>query len=144
VRIVIDTNIWISGLLWRSKAWSLLKLAEKGEVEICIAYPMLLELEEVLAYERLKPRLEVLQETPAQLTAFALSLSTPFDVSRTGVPIVTADPDDDIFLLCAIEAQAKAVVTADRHLLALRSYRGIPIVTLDQFSESNIADLRLA
>jgi putative PIN family toxin of toxin-antitoxin system len=49
VRIVIDTNIWVSALLWRSKAWSLLKLAEKGEVEICIAYPMLLELEEVLA-----------------------------------------------------------------------------------------------
>jgi hypothetical protein len=144
MRVVIDTNIWISGLLWRGKAWSLLKLAEKGEIEICVAYPMLLELEEVLAYERLKPRLEVLEETPAQLTAFALSLSTPFDVSRTGMPIVTADSDDDIFLLCALEAQAVAVVTNDRHLLTLQTYQGIPILTLDKFFESYVTDLRLA
>lgn len=46
MRLVIDTNIWVSGLLWQGKAWSLLKLAEQGEIEICIAYPMLLELEE--------------------------------------------------------------------------------------------------
>jgi len=133
VRIVVDTNIWVSGLLWRGNAWSLLKLAEEGKLEICIAYPMLLELEEVLAYERFQARLAVLQETPSHLAAFALSLAIPFDVAKTNHIIVTADPDDDIFLLCAVEAQAKAVVTNDRHLLALQVYQGIPIMSLEQF-----------
>jgi predicted nucleic acid-binding protein len=63
----------------------------------------------------------------------ALNLCSIFDVSRSGLPIVEVDPDDDIFLLCAIEAQASYVVTHDRHLLALKSYQGIPIVTLADF-----------
>lgn len=133
MRIVIDTNIWVSGLLWKGDAWRLLNLAEQGKVDICIAYPMLLELEEVLAYPRLQPRLRALQQTPAQLAAYALSLATPFDVSRTGPPLVAADPDDDLFLLCAIQAQATFVVTADLHLLAMKSHQDIDIVTIEDF-----------
>ena len=133
MRIVIDTNIWVSGLLWKGDAWRLLNLAEQGNVDICIAYPMLLELEEVLAYERFQPRLSTLQQTPAQLAAYALSLATAFDVSRTGSPIVTADPDDDIFLLCAVEARAIYVVTNDRHLLALKSYQEVEIILIEEF-----------
>ncbi len=133
MRIVIDTNIWVSGLLWRGDAWRLLSLAEDDDIELCMAYPMLLELEEVLAYEKLQHRLSVLQETPAQLATYALSISSVFNVTRSGPPIVVDDPDDDIFLLCAIEAEASLVVTHDRHLLALESYEGIPIVRLNNF-----------
>jgi predicted nucleic acid-binding protein len=64
-----------------------------------------------------------------------LSLVTVFDVSRTGPPIVTADPDDDIFLLCAVEAQAEYIVTADRHLLNLGSYLTVDIITVQEFFE---------
>lgn len=124
MRLVIDTNIWFFGLLWRGKAWSLLKLAEQGRVEICIAYPMLLELEEVLAYDRLRPRLKALQETPSELTAYALSISTPYDVSRVRAPIVTADPDDDIFLLCAAEARAD-VMEMDPQRLARQKWMSV-------------------
>lgn len=90
MRIVIDTNVWISGLLWKGDAWHLLRMAEERKLEICIAYPMLLELEEVLGYGRFAPRLAVLQQTPEQLAAFALSLSYAVDVTRTWPPIVTS------------------------------------------------------
>jgi putative PIN family toxin of toxin-antitoxin system len=52
VRVVIDTNIWVSGLLWRGMPWKLLCLAEAGQVELCVAPSMLVELGEVLAYGR--------------------------------------------------------------------------------------------
>lgn len=133
MRIVIDTNIWVSGLLWKGDAWRLLNLAEQGKVELCIAYPMLLELEEVLGYERLQSRLAILQQTPSRLTAYALNISSAFDVSRGHIPIVDADPDDDIFLLCAIKAGAAYVVTNDRHLLALQSYQNVSIITIEAF-----------
>ena len=135
MRIVIDTNIWISGLLWQGKPWQLLKLAENGEVQLCIAYAMLLELEEVLTYDKLQPRLQTLQQTPSQLVTYALNLSTVFDVSRMGLPIVTADPDDDIFVLCALSAGANYLVTGDRHLLDLVSYQTVKIVTVTEFLE---------
>jgi putative PIN family toxin of toxin-antitoxin system len=141
VRIVIDTNIWISGLLWKGDAWRLLKLAEQSRVELCMAYAMLLELEEVLSYDRFQPRLTILSETPAQLAAYAMRLSTLFDVSRSGLPIVHADPDDDIFLLCAFKARANYVVTNDRHLRALKEYREIPILTLEVFLHQEFPDI---
>ncbi|CAN5571524.1 hypothetical protein BH10CHL1_BH10CHL1_49450 [soil metagenome] len=94
---------------------------------------MLLELEELLAYERFQPRLDVLQQTPAQLATFSLSLASAFDVSRSSTPIVTADPDDNIFLLCADVANAVYVVTNDKHLLALKTYRETLIITIGEF-----------
>lgn len=133
MQIVVDTNIWVSGLLWQGKPWQLLKLAENGDIKLCVAYSMLLELEEVLAYERLQSRLQALQQTPAQLVAYALSLSTVYDISHTGLPIVEADPDDDVFVLCAIEAGAEYLVTGDKHLLNLGSYLSVKIVTVTEF-----------
>lgn len=133
MRIVIDTNVWISGLLWRGPSWRLLKLAEAGAIEICVAHAMLLELEEVLGYPQFEPRLEELDQSPAQLTLYALSLALAFDVSRPPRPIVVDDPDDDIFLVCALAADAEFLVTADRHLLRFGSYEGISIVKVDEF-----------
>lgn len=135
MNIVIDTNIWISGLLWRGPSRQLLKLAESGVVTICVTYAMLLELEEVLSYERLQPRLEKLGLTPSYLAAFALQLSRPYDVNRVWPPIVPEDPDDDIFLLTALKANATYIVSADRHLRKLKTYEGIPIVQVDEFLE---------
>ena len=97
-------------MLWRGKPWQLLRLAESGKVELCIAYQMLLELDEVLAYPQFENRLALLETTPAQLAAFAMNISAAFEVSRTGLPIVQADPDDDVFLLCAAAADRKSVV----------------------------------
>ncbi len=94
---------------------------------------MLLELEEVLSYERFEGRLQLLKQTPSQLAAYALQLSQAFDVTRSKEPIVSADPDDDIFILCALEANAKYIVTNDRHLLALKTYGNIPIIRLEEF-----------
>jgi len=119
VRIVIDTNVWVSGLLWRGMPWKLLCLAEAGEVELCIAPSMLVELAEVLSYERLQPRLQQLGLTPEELVAYALNLASIFEVPE-GDPIVVADPDDDVFLRCATLAGVACVVSGDRHLLDLQ------------------------
>ena len=78
MRIVIDTNIWVSGLLWWGMPWRLLRLAEKGQVELCMAPSMLVELAEVLDYERFQPRLEQLGLTPSELVAYAMNLPLPF------------------------------------------------------------------
>lgn len=132
MRIVIDTNIWVSGLLWRGMPWKLLCLAEAGEVELCMAASMLVELAEVLSYERLQPRLEQLGLTPAELIAYTMGLASVFEVPE-GPPIVVADPDDDVFLRCAVVADAACAVSGDNHLLDLGAYAGIPILTIRDF-----------
>lgn len=133
MRLVIDTDIWVSGLLWHGPPRRLLQLAEAQVFSLYVAYPMLLELEEVLGYDRFASRLAMLNQTPAQLAAFALTLATVIDVTRVWPPIVAADPDDDLFILCAAAANADYLVTADRHLLAVGKYQGVPIIQIDDF-----------
>ncbi len=132
MRIVIDTNIRISGLLWRGIPWTLLRMAEAGTVELCMAPEMLDELAAVLHYERLQPRLKQIGLTPAELIAYALDLASMFEVPQ-GDPIVIADPDDDVFLRCAVVARAACVIPGDTHLLDLARYQAIPILTVREF-----------
>ena len=139
MRIVIDTNIWISGLLWRGLPWKLLCLAEAGEVELCMAPSMLVELAEVLSYERLQPRLEQLGLIPAELVAYAMNLASILEVPG-GPSIVLADPDDDVFLRCAVIAGAACVVSGDDHLVDLGTYADIPILTVRDFLAQEFSD----
>lgn len=133
MRIVIDTNVWISGLLWMGQPWKLLRLAEAGDIELCMAPAMLEELAQVLAYEKFQPRLEQLGLSPTELVAYAMELASIFDVPQGDAIIVTADPDDDIFLRCAIAVGAAYVVSGDHHLLDMQEYAQIPILTVHDF-----------
>ena len=134
MRVVIDTNIWISGLLWRGLPWELLRLAEAGQIELCLAPFMLAELAETLDYEKLQPRLTQVGLTHADLMAYVMSLASVFEIAG-GETIVTADPDDDVFLRCAVTAGAACVVSGDHHLLDLGQYAGIPLLTVREFLE---------
>ncbi len=133
MRIVIDTNLWISGLLWKGQPWELLRLAEAGEVELCVAPAMIEELAQVLAYEKFRSRLKQLGLSPAELSAYAIELASVFDVPQGESVILAADPDDDIFLRCAVAVGAAYVVSGDHHLLDLEKYADIPILTVHDF-----------
>lgn len=142
MRLVVDTNLWISGLLWRGLPWRLLQLAEQGEVELCSTPPMLAELAEVLAYPKLAPRLQQLGLTAAELTERAANLASIWDAPEVaGPPIVAADPDDDIFLHCASAARADIIFSGDGHLRDLGQYAGIPIMTVYNFFADVFPDL---
>ena len=101
---------------------------------------MLDELFRVLSYERLQPRLDELNFTAMDLTMYAMNIATVFDVSAGNETIVTADPDDDIFLRCAKVADASYVISGDNHLLDLGVYAGIPIVTIRSFLEKEFPE----
>ncbi len=134
MRIVLDTNLWVSGLLWRGLPWRLLQLAEAGLVELCVAPSMLTELADVLAYERFQPRLQQLGLVPEDLMVYALRIVTILDVPEAKeATMVAADPDDDIFLHTAVAAGAAYIVSGDHHLLDLGEYVRIPILTIQEF-----------
>lgn len=132
MRVVIDTNVWVSGLLWRGAPWEMLRLAEAGKLTLCTSPGILSELSDVLAHERLQPRLDQLNLTPAEVLGHAIHIASVFEV-REGPPILLADPDDDVFLRCAQAAEASYVVSGDHHLLDLSTHAGIPIVTVREF-----------
>jgi len=127
VRLVLDTNVVLSGLLWRSHPRRLLDRARRKEIALYTSATLLDELADVLAREQFAPMLASQQTTPALLMrgyAMLVTRVTPLDIER----VVARDPDDDEVLACAHAAHVDMIVSGDKHLLDLKNYQRIPIV----------------
>lgn len=127
VRLVLDTNTVISGLLWNGPPRRLLEAALVGTVELYTSAVLVTELREVLAYPRLAKRLVASGESVDRCVARYIVIAN-LTATATIEGIVSADPDDDHVIACALAAQADAIVSGDGHLLNLKQYRDIRIV----------------
>ena len=113
LRLVLDTNIVVAGLLWSGPPRRLLQAAIAEEVELHSSAVLLDELAQTLGYAKFAGRIE----------AF-------------GTRIATGDADDDHFIAAAVAARAELIVTGDRkHLLPIGSHQGIAIVTAREVVE---------
>lgn len=128
-RVVFDTNVVISGLLWRGKPFQCLLLARSGLVQAVYCPQMQAELSTKL---RIKFGFseERVRSVVRELHSYAEQVQIP-DSLRA----VLADPDDDKFIECALVGRANWVVSGDRHLLSLQRYRNIAIVNATEFVE---------
>ncbi|MCI0625895.1 MAG: putative toxin-antitoxin system toxin component, PIN family [Acidobacteria bacterium] len=126
--VVLDTNIVTSATYWRGKPAHCLEAWVLGKYDLAISHPILSEYEEVVA--RLATRYPGKQPTDwlsAIRQAGHLYLPVPLTAS-------TADPDDEMFIECAVAARADYLVTGDKgHLLTLKQVSGIPIVVASDF-----------
>lgn len=128
MRIVLDTNVVISALLWRGTPYRLLEAIRQHESLQLYSSPELLEeLTDVITRPALSRRLATLGMTARDVLSDyleAIELVEPVDVPR-----VARDPDDDHVLACALVATAELIISGDPDLLELAAYEGIPIVS---------------
>ena len=129
LRLVLDTNIVVAGLLWNGPPQRLLQAAVEGEVELFTSAVLLDELAHTLGYSKFDKRIEAFGTSigtlVAQYTAL-VSLVAPASVPR----VVANDADDDHVIAAAVAARAELIVTGDRkHLLPIGTHQGIAIVT---------------
>lgn len=128
MRVVLDTNVAVAGLLWRGTPSELLGHAIEGRLQCFASAPLIEELERVLGYDKLAGRVASLNTTIADLVADYLELVELVALADI-TPAVSADPDDDALLATALSADAHMIVSGDAHLLNLKHYQGIAIVT---------------
>jgi|SRR5580704_11710873 putative PIN family toxin of toxin-antitoxin system len=129
-RVVLDTNVYISALLFGGLPGSVLDLAILGAFTLILSPALLDELD-----EKLRAKFEMTMEDTAFLRA---RLETVGEIVEPGevLKVIVDDPDDNRVLECAVKGKADLIVSGDRHLLKLGMYRGIKIVTVRQFMES--------
>lgn len=127
MRMVLDTNVVISGLLWSGVPRELLRLAYDGRVDLVSSEPLLEELRETLQYRKFLKRLSAASLTVEEVTAQYRLLTDV--VQPLATPRVTHDPDDDVVLGTAVAGQANVVVSGDGHLLQFGQYAGVVIRT---------------
>ena len=127
MRVVFDSNILVSGLLWRGAPYRCVVAIRAGLAELVVSPPILAELHRVLV-----AKFEHTEAEAEEAVSFIQTSATPVEISGT-LQVVQDDPDDDKFLETAQVGGAAYVVSGDRHLLALGSYRGISVTRARTF-----------
>jgi putative PIN family toxin of toxin-antitoxin system len=131
VRLVLDTNIVLSGLLWRGTPYQLLTQIKQTRTLQLVSSPVMLEeLADVLTRKQCTKRLAAIEQSSAQVLADYLQVIEL--VEPVNIPPTSRDADDDAILACALAAQADLIVSGDADLLVLKQFRDIPIVTAAQ------------
>lgn len=131
-RIVLDTNSLIQSLPPKSKYHKIWKSFLDGTNELCVSTAILDEYEEILerlaGVEIAKLTINLILNNPSTL------LFTPYFHFN----LIKSDPDDNMFVDCAIVANAKFIVTEDKHFNILKQYPfpKVDIIGLDHFLES--------
>jgi uncharacterized protein len=127
MRVVLDTNILVSALLWRGAPYRCLLAVQAGLADLILSPPILAELRTVL--------LAKFRHTPAEAEEAIRVLRTTAELVEIsgGLRAVPDDPDDDKFIETAEAGRADLIVSGDRHLLAIGSTATVPVVTARQF-----------
>jgi putative PIN family toxin of toxin-antitoxin system len=131
LRLLLDTNVVVAGLLWNGPPRRLIEYAIGGtSVELFSSPELIEELRQTLGYPKFAARIELAGTSVQSLVETyrdIVSLASPKIVPR----IVMNDADDDHVIAAALAAETDFIVTGDRrHLLPLGSCQGIGIVNV--------------
>ena len=125
--VVLDTNIFISSIFWRGDSYNLVKKALDDEILVFISQEIIEEIEEVLSRDFQLAE----QEIDDVINAVVL-FSHLIKVGER-IEFIEEDPEDNKILECAVSSNAGFIVTQDKHLLRLKEFKGIRIVTPSDF-----------
>lgn len=131
-KVVLDTNALISGLLWEGNEATIIEKAEKKEIQPFISPKILKELEGVLKREKFTKRLKDKENTVEKAVAKIALIATLIE-PNINISEIKEDPDDNRVLECAVSADVDFIISGDNHLLSLKRYSGIAIITASEF-----------
>lgn len=128
MRVVLDTNVIASALLWGGTPERLIDAAGEGSLECITSEALIAELAGILRRTKFAAKLKQKNLSAAEIIARYREIAETIEA----VPIEEArlrDPDDAAVLACALAARAEAIVSGDDDLHALGSYQGILVVS---------------
>jgi len=128
VRAVIDTNVLVSGLLWRGPPHILLNRVRSGSLTLISSSALLEEFSLVVRRRKFRTILARSDTDPERMLRELRRLAEIVEPRPMMAP-VSRDPDDDTVLAVANAARADLIVSGDNDLLTLGSHDGIPIVS---------------
>jgi uncharacterized protein len=122
MRIILDTNVFISGIFFSGPPFEILNAWKQSRLQIVITKEILEEYQRVA--KSLADKFPTVDIFPIieLLTIHSLFI----DVEGIALP-VCEDPDDDKFIACAIASKTETIVSGDKHLLKVSGYQGIHV-----------------
>jgi uncharacterized protein len=127
-RVIIDTNVLVSGIFFAGLPGRILQLWKNGEIQLVASSEIFHEYTEIIRRLGNKfPSIEIADII--DLLAVELELVRARKLKES----ICRDPDDDKFIACALTANVGVVVTGDKDLLDLKSYRTVRFLSPSQF-----------
>lgn len=134
MRVVFDTNIFISMFIWRNKELEFLyDLFCQKQITISINHQIIQEITHVLNYPKFTIPLLKAGLTTEKIISAITNDCLIFSSSAKPLRIIKDDPSDNMFLDCAQKSNADFIISGDKHLLKLKSFQNIPILTPREF-----------
>jgi putative PIN family toxin of toxin-antitoxin system len=132
IRVVLDTNILVSGIFWRGNPYKILQTCFQNKLSLIISPAILEELQDVLRTEK---KFELTKNDISSYMRLLISHSTLIEPVQT-IDAIKDDPDDNMILECAAEGKADYIISGDKHLLSLNEYSGIKILSAREFLQN--------
>ncbi|RKZ10161.1 putative toxin-antitoxin system toxin component, PIN family [Candidatus Fermentibacteria bacterium] len=135
MRVVVDTNVLISGVFFGGKPGQIPDALQKRKIELVISTRILAEYIDVLHRIAAKyPKVDV-SRIITLITSFGLIIE-----ARDLEEQVCEDSDDDKFIAAALESSSKVIITGDTHLLDVSGYSGIEMIQPAVFIEKYLSE----
>lgn len=123
-KVVIDTNVFVSGIFFSGPPYRILKAWHDGRIKIAVTEDILEEYRRVI--ETLSVKFENIDiDYILELLLIEAELVPSYSFNEN----ICEDPDDDKFLACAIAAKSKYIISGDKHLLKIGQFLNTTIVT---------------
>ena len=130
LKVVMDTNVFVSGVFFSGPPYQILKAWQSGEFELVVSHEILEEYRrvgEILAEEH--PNIDL-----NPILTFVIEHAKVYKPVKLKEP-VCEDPDDDKFIACALSSGSRVIISGDKHLLKVSGYQGINVLKPREFMD---------
>lgn len=129
LRVVLDTNVWVSGIIHPRRICGQILNAWRKEIfDVVISPEIIEEIKHVFTYPKIRRHNKDIEGLLS-----VLFVNARIVIPSSKIKVISEDPPDDKFLACAVTGSVAYIVSGDKHLLKLEAYQGIQILPPAKF-----------
>jgi putative PIN family toxin of toxin-antitoxin system len=133
VKVVLDTNVFISGVFFSGPPYQILSAWRDGKIQLIISQEILSEYRRVgEVFADKFPSIDL--QPILDLVTIEAELYDTKDFSEP----VCSDPDDDKFLACAITSGSRIIISGNKHLIKVSGFKGIEVLKPSEFVKRHL------
>ena len=136
MKITLDTNVILSSTFWFGDSSKIMEMVEKGGTELILSEDIIEEHKNVLNYEEIQDKIKN-KNLEMQRTVEEIITLSKIVEPKSKLDIIKEDPDDNKILECAVEGKVDYIISQDKHLLDIKEYKEIKIITPKDFLIKN-------
>jgi len=132
IRVTVDTNILISASFWYGASERIINKAENKEIVLVLSEQILEEYHKVLDYEEIKEKIKD-KDLEMKQALLRIGIISEIVEVKSKIELIKEDPADNKIIECAVDGKVDYIITKDNHLLKYKEYKGIKIITPEEF-----------